>query len=619
MQSKKKSYVHKVKIAVNVKDLKKMSQCGSDSSNRSRAATTPRIPKWKLPTDVPKDLYLVDSDESTSNSTVNVSGEIEQTCKSKTQSSFALCLSFMAFGSSMAILGPTALELGCLIGAEISQMSWIFFTQACSAMLGASSSGVLLDCFRVNYNIFLGVVLILHGVVLALMPLTRTLSTLLLMTAAHGLMGGCQDTAINVRMMIIHGRDVAPYLQTMFFFYSIGAFTSPIIASNFLSVQCNKNTEGYEIETRRRRYHLIKHFYHMKHKNHTTHLTVNYEDKISQVASSDIHFAYLIVGLISMVVSIGLWYLAIFEWRQKIYLNNHQGPESCVSGGQMQEESQNDNLRVSVNPKSHWQVICLTVWISVMVFVCEGLQEAFGSYIYTYAVKSEIGISSDDAAYLNSVFWGAVALGRLMAIFVSLYVCPRLMLVIDIAGCLASIIMMFILRYHVLALWICTAAFGVCLSNTFPTSLSVAESFFPLSGIITCIFVVSGGTGEMVVPLIIGKLFDVIGPMSFVTTNCVACFASVGVYVAIIMSGHGIQEAQMENTTSTGDNAFDNTKLSRRVSIEQINLNHITIEEAGPNLKSIHTKFTNDSQPTTKSSDVENDKSENKNNLEKKW
>ena len=77
-------------------------------------------------------------------------------------------------------------------------------------------------------------------------------------------------------------------------------------------------------------------------------------------------------------------------------------------------------------------------------------------------------------------------------------------------------------------------------------------SLFSLTGTITCIFVVCSGTGEMTVPLIIGKLFDVIGPISFLGISCILCFTAVGIYIAVILTGRGLARKQAELGMTAG-------------------------------------------------------------------
>lgn len=55
------------------------------------------------------------------------------------------CGCFFSFGTTMAILGPTLIELGHLVHHGLDMMSWLFFTQAAYALLGASVAGIMLD------------------------------------------------------------------------------------------------------------------------------------------------------------------------------------------------------------------------------------------------------------------------------------------------------------------------------------------------------------------------------------------------------------------------------------------------------------------------------------------
>lgn len=55
------------------------------------------------------------------------------------------CGCFFSFGTTMAIIGPTLIELGHLVNHGLNMMSWLFFTQAAYALLGAVMSGIILD------------------------------------------------------------------------------------------------------------------------------------------------------------------------------------------------------------------------------------------------------------------------------------------------------------------------------------------------------------------------------------------------------------------------------------------------------------------------------------------
>ena len=63
------------------------------------------------------------------------------------------CGCFFCFGTTMAILGPTLIELGRIVHRGLNQMSWLFFTQASYALFGASFAGIVIDrlvCTRIH-------------------------------------------------------------------------------------------------------------------------------------------------------------------------------------------------------------------------------------------------------------------------------------------------------------------------------------------------------------------------------------------------------------------------------------------------------------------------------------
>ena len=89
--------------------------------------------------------YAIDDSPNKKISELPEFEEREYCCSYKVRNSFVLCCGFLCFGASMAILGPTILELGCLIGNDVGSMSWVFFSQSCSALIGAICSGFIID------------------------------------------------------------------------------------------------------------------------------------------------------------------------------------------------------------------------------------------------------------------------------------------------------------------------------------------------------------------------------------------------------------------------------------------------------------------------------------------
>lgn len=140
-----------------------------------------------------------------------------------------------------------------------------------------------------------------------------------------------------------------------------------------------------------------------------------------------------------------------------------------------------------------------------------GAEAGYGNLIYAYAFKR--GLSTEITAnYLTSAFWGFFTLGRLFAIWVSTRAKPITILYMDFAGCLISVSLVILFKDSAAMLWVGSILLGISLASIFPTFITLAEERMHVTGSITGWFLVGGGIGGMVLPVIIGQAFEKIGP-----------------------------------------------------------------------------------------------------------
>jgi FHS family Na+ dependent glucose MFS transporter 1 len=165
--------------------------------------------------------------------------------------------------------------------------------------------------------------------------------------------------------------------------------------------------------------------------------------------------------------------------------------------------------------------------VAIFFFLYVGAETSFGGWIATYAKTLGLG-NSVTAAYLTSAFWGALTLGRFLSVMLAVYVKPATMLFIDLCGCLVSICLILLGSGSVLITWIGSIGTGLFMASIFPTTINLAERRMTITGKITAWFFVGGSLGGMTLPLIIGQLFDSLGPMvapSTILVNIVlSCF-----------------------------------------------------------------------------------------------
>jgi MFS transporter, FHS family, Na+ dependent glucose transporter 1 len=166
-------------------------------------------------------------------------------------------------------------------------------------------------------------------------------------------------------------------------------------------------------------------------------------------------------------------------------------------------------------------------------FLFVGAEVSFGGWIYTYAVTLELATVTT-AGYLTSVFWGALTLGRLISIPFAARVRPRYLLLADVVGGVASLLLLLLLPGASWAVWVAAFGFGLSMANVYPTLVLLGRRHLHLTGKITSMFMVGGSLGSMVVPWLIGQRFEVVGPQVTMAILLVTVVLAGGVVTAFL-------------------------------------------------------------------------------------
>ena len=163
-------------------------------------------------------------------------------------------------------------------------------------------------------------------------------------------------------------------------------------------------------------------------------------------------------------------------------------------------------------------LLILTV---VMVFLYVGAEVGFAGWIYTYTTSQSIADPAV-AAGINSAYWAAFTLGRVLSIPLAARLKPNRILGIDLLGCALSVLLIIIFPGSLNALWIGSIGTGLFMASVFPTILNDAQSRMAMTGKITSWFFVAASLGNMFLPWLIGQ----ISPAS----------AMIIVFIAIVMA-----------------------------------------------------------------------------------
>jgi len=174
----------------------------------------------------------------------------------------------------------------------------------------------------------------------------------------------------------------------------------------------------------------------------------------------------------------------------------------------------------------------LVVLIVLFFFLYTGAEVAFGGWIYSYAVGLRLS-SHAVAAYLTSAFWGALTVGRLLAVPLAVRFPPHAILLADCIGCLSSLAILLLGSQSLAATFVGTCGVGLSMASIFPAALSLAQGRLRITGQVTGWFFVGASAGGIVLPWLIGQFFESAGPRATMVILLVDMVGAVGVLAVL--------------------------------------------------------------------------------------
>jgi FHS family Na+ dependent glucose MFS transporter 1 len=349
-----------------------------------------------------------------------------------------------------------------------------------SFLFTAHSLGYLLGSFqggrlydRVRGHSLMAAGLIAIALSLILAPLIPLLVVLSVDLILLGVAAGALDVGGNTLLVWVHGRRVGPYMNGLHFCFGIGSFLCPIIIAQALSL------------------------------------------------SGDVTWGYWALALLMLPPAI--WLL-----RLPSPSASAASPEPSASEGLPSSASRSILKRNSGGRRT-------VFLIALLLFLYVGAEIGFGGWIFTYAVSAHLA-SETAAAYLTSAFWGALTLGRLLAIPLSARLPPYAILLGDFAGCLASVGLLLLWPGSRVATWLGALGLGLSMASIFPTAITLAEHFVKITGRVTGWFLVGASLGGMSLPWLIGQLFEARGPRTTMVSIMVDLVAALSVLGVLLLS-----------------------------------------------------------------------------------
>ena len=221
--------------------------------------------------------------------------------------------------------------------------------------------------------------------------------------------------------------------------------------------------------------------------------------------------------LLSEDITWAFWVLALFMLPVAVWLLRLTSPT-------VQSDSEDGSAR-----KTDHRLLALMVGF---FFLHVGAEMSYGGWVATYAETTGL-VSEAGARYVNSAFWGAFTLSRLISIPVALRLRPGTILLGGLLGCVGSLDVILLWPDSLTALWLGSIGMGISIAPIFPTSISLAERRMAITGQVTGWFLVGASIGSMSIPLLIGQLFEPIGSQVVMIIIFIDVVLALGVLMAI--------------------------------------------------------------------------------------
>ena len=185
----------------------------------------------------------------------------------------------------------------------------------------------------------------------------------------------------------------------------------------------------------------------------------------------------------------------------------------------------------SAHQRSYVPIILL---VTLLYLTYAGTEAGFGHWISPYTAVLHEG-NNTVAAYMTSAFWGAMTVGRLLAIPISARVSLGKILVIDVLGGISSAIVIILWSHSLTGIWVGTLGMGLSLASFFLGLLAFTGDHILITGRITGLFFTGAGVSGMTIPWLIGQLFESVGPEATMVTIMINLLIVLGLLIILIM------------------------------------------------------------------------------------
>ncbi len=136
---------------------------------------------------------------------------------------------FIGLGLSLSVIGPTLPGLAQIVHKPVEDLGIIFTAREIGIMFTAILGARFYDRVPGHYLVAGG--LFTAAILLSIIPLAPSLPIMSALFIVLGVGLGLLDIGCNTLMIWVHGDKVSPYMNSLHFFFGIGASIAPIVVA----------------------------------------------------------------------------------------------------------------------------------------------------------------------------------------------------------------------------------------------------------------------------------------------------------------------------------------------------------------------------------------------------
>lgn len=204
------------------------------------------------------------------------------------------------------------------------------------------------------------------------------------------------------------------------------------------------------------------------------------------------------------------------------------------------KSSNNHNVPDASNIRFSFGIGLLLVFFCLQI----GAESTVMNWLYSFALG--YGMSIEAAALINSAFWAAFSVSRLVAIWCFARFNIITITIITLITCIVITPLIPVLPFKQPALWFGAIGLGLAIGPIFPGVLAHTQRILGLSGKLTGWIVVSTAAGGMFWPWLVGQFFDKHGANVVIWVLLPLFTTGLALFVLITKSAIGKGESQKE-------------------------------------------------------------------------